>query len=465
MDFNFTGNKIDNSINIKQNHERETNSYLNTDEIYISPKINYTYKLSDKKALQIETYYNFNQAPQEIFFSPNLEIADKRIESQYSKFKNHKIGFKSDLISKTSRNKNDYNISVGYILNKLVYKSYQKSTGTNENNSNDLDYNKADLFAKARYNINYKSLKINSEIKLTYLNQDLSDDKLNQGFTTDDYILEPKINLRYNFKNSFINLSSSYSEKAILDDYLFTNQRLQKTKSLSLLYFKNDLYNNLDIGFFGNYQEKKGNYFANSTISENYIQTKYFYAPQENKTLNLGFNFSKYIDILASTIKLNSSYNFSEFHSIINGSDFRTNQNQFFEQTLFFKTAFLSRLNFENEFTWQKSIGSSDNNLNFENNSLTNNFKIIYKPIENWLLISSYDIFIPNLNDQNQNFNFVDINLNYTPSNKNWSLSLMGRNLTNENTFTKVYTTDISTNIISNNLLSRHFLIGFTWGF
>ena len=478
FDFDFTGSKTNNSINIIQNNNLNFDTNLNTNYNYLSPKLTYTKKISKTKALLISGNYSYSDAPQTISFDPLISFNDKRIASQFSEFSQQNLNLKGQLIAKFNNN-NNYNISVGYDSSMPEYKSFQTNQNNIQTGFNNSNYKKQSTFISSRFKFNFKSLKVSPELKLSHIKQNLINETQQIELNSNDLSIQPKISFRYNFKNSFINLRSAYVEKAILDDYLFSNQvlvdqrtainnlpstELQKTKSINFIYFKNDLYNSLDLGIFGNYQVTKGRFFTNSSISENFIQTTYFYSPQINTSLNLGFNFSKYVDALATTIKLNSSYNLTEFNNIVNDSDFRSNKSEFFEQSLFFKTAFLGRLNFENQTTWQKSITKSENSMRFNNDRFENNLKLIYKPFNDWLLISSFEVFVPEIDDSSQNFNFLDINLNYRPD-KNWSFSLMLRNLTNQNSFKQISTTDISTNVVTNNLLPRHFLLRFTWDF
>lgn len=243
------------------------------------------------------------------------------------------------------------------------------------------------------------------------------------------------------------------------------NLRLRNSHGYSLYYFNNDLYNQLQLNATVSYHKSTGNFFSNQNITETTTQIEYFFLPQDNSNWNISMQSSKYIPFLHSTVKLTSNYSFSNFRNIVNNSDLRKNRNHFFSNSLFYKSAFNFIFNIENIFKYNFVKSKNENQLAFINKSWQNTFKVIIKPDKKWVLVFSSDYYIPNTERSDEQFVFLDVTLRHRPISKRWGASLTMNNLTNENNFEQVQTSDISTTIIGSNLLSRYFLLNFTWSF
>jgi len=174
---------------------------------------------------------------------------------------------------------------------------------------------------------------------------------------------------------------------------------------------------------------------------------------------------SKYIPLIESSFKLNSNYFISNFRNIINNSKLRQNRNQFLSNSFFWKTAFDIPVNFENTFSWWYSKSKNENQLAFINNTLQNKFKIIFKPYKNWFFSVSSDYYLPSTNKKREQFFFLDTSVRYKSENKRWEANLVIRNLTNEDNFEQVQTSDISTTIFRTNIIPMYFLLNLSWNF
>ena len=70
----------------------------------------------------------------------------------------------------------------------------------------------------------------------------------------------------------------------------------------------------------------------------------------------------------------------------------------------------------------------------------------------------------PNLKS-NDNYFFLDYEIEFTPKNKNLTYSLIGKNLTNNKVFTTNSISSFSTNYSSHNLIERYVMFKLTFGF
>ena len=181
--------------------------------------------------------------------------------------------------------------------------------------------------------------------------------------------------------------------------------------------------------------------------------------------MNLNLQVSKYIPYIESTFKISSNYSISTFRNIINNSELRINKNQFLSNSFFWKTALDIPINFENTFNYQYSNSKSQNQSAFINKSWQNTSKIIVKPNKKWFIILSSNYYLPNTNQADIQFFFLDATLRYKPKNKKWEASFVMHNLTNEDDFEQIQTSDISTTIFRSNLLPRYFALNLSWNF
>ena len=185
--------------------------------------------------------------------------------------------------------------------------------------------------------------------------------------------------------------------------------------------------------------------------------------PQDKENWNTNIKVLKYIPLIESTIKFTSNYSTSKFKNIINDSELRQNRSQFLSNSVFWKTAFDTPFNFENKFSYQYSKSKNESQSAFINKSWQNTFKVMIKPSEKWFLILSSDYYIPNTNQSDQQFFFLDAVLKHRPKIKKWSANLVVRNITNENNFEQIQTSDVSKTIFRSHLLPRYFLLNFIW--
>jgi len=346
---------------------------------------------------------------------------------------------------------------------------------------NNFAYSQRNIFNTGIYNFNRRKWQISPSYMVRVLNQNLEqnieEDKQNQN----DFIFEPALNLKYKLNSfSFLSANLSYNQNTNAEQYFFLNQvlinnrttirnlpslKLQNSQRYSLLYFNNDLYNQFQLNANISYQKSTGDFFANQNITETTTQIEYFFLPQNNSNWNMNMQISKYIPILESTLKLTNNYTLSNYRNIVNNSDFRQNQNQFLSNSFFWKTVFEIPVNFENTFTYQYSNSKSENQSAFINKSWQNNFKVIVKPNKKWFVILSSDYYLPNSEQSDEQFFFLDAILRHRPKSEKWEASFSMRNITNERNFEQVQTSDISTTIFISNLLSRYFLLNLTWNF
>lgn len=460
------------------NQTEEFNTSLNTEDFYLKQDLLWTKKLSDKKALQVSLSYSFNDLPQTFNIKPSLFDTGTLNDSQESRFKRTFLEGKATYLG--SEKKDKYIFTLGANLNNspFISRLFNSKEIISENN---FDYTQSNIFNTGVYNFNRGKWQISPSYSFRALNQSLEQNIVYDKQNQNNFIFEPALNLKYKLNSvSFLTANVRYEQNTNAEQYFFLNQilinnrttirnipslELQNSQRYSLLYFNNDLYNQFQLNINVSHQKLTGNFFTNQNITENITQIKYFFLPQDNNNWNMNMQISRYIPFIESTLKLTSNYSISNFINVVNNSDLRQNRSQFLINSLFWKTAFDIPVNFENTCTYQHSSSKSKNQSAFTNNAWQNTFKVIITPSKKWFFILSSDYYLPNTKHLDEQFFFLDATLRHRPKSKKWETSFVMRNLTNEENFEQVQTTDISTTIFRSNLLPRYFLLNLTWNF
>ena len=97
------------------------------------------------------------------------------------------------------------------------------------------------------------------------------------------------------------------------------------------------------------YQKNNGNYFSNFIINENETILNNFYLDEKNDNLNLNLSTEKFVSKLSTTFKLTTTVSKSNYKNIVNTSELRNNTSNNVSNELTIKTAFNTKINFENQ--------------------------------------------------------------------------------------------------------------------
>ena len=469
---------IETPTTIIQNQSDEFSTFLNTEDFYFKQDLLWTKKLSDKKALQLSLFHYFNDLPQTFSITPSLFDEDALIDTQESMFQRTFLEGKATYLGSGKRDKYTFTLGSNINYSPFISRLFNSEETISENS---FDYIQSNIFNTGVYNFNRGKWQISPSYSARVLNQNLEQKIVNDEQTQNDFIFEPALNLKYKLNSvSFLSANLGYNQNTNAEQFFFLNQvlinnrttvsnlpslELQNSQRYSLLYFNDNLYNQFQLNANISYQKSTGNFFTNQNISETTTQIEYFFLPQDNSNWNMNMQISKYIPFIESTLKLSSNYTLSNFRNIVNNSDLRQNQNQFLSHSFFWKTAFEIPVNFENTFTYQYSNSKNENQSAFINKSWQNTFKVIFKPSKKWFFIVSSDYYLPNTKQSDEQFLFLDATLRHRPKSKKWGANFTMRNITNENNFEQVQTSDISTTIFRSNLLPRYFLLNLMWNF
>ena len=467
----FIYENINTNSDIIANNVNFYYSKLNSKNTFLNQKLIFTNKLNDKQALQLHLNHSYNNIPQ---FLELTQSNNNNSLYQNSNFKKNYFDLMSNLIGKKEQSK--YSIIIGYTFNLTPFTSYNNISLS----FNDIKYLTKTLYNISSYNVTKDKWTFSPSYSLRYFYQSLNDNSLSQEAVY-NILFEPSILIRYKINNkSFIAAKTSIIQNSNTEENIFkipviTNNRLsisnnpsleiQKSKLININYYNNNLYKNFYINLGINYQINNGNYFSNFTINETETILNNFFLMVENRNLSFNLSTEKYVNFLSTNFKLKSSYSKNDYKNIINSSELRNNFSNVFNTNLSIKTAFNTKLNFENNLTINFFSNKTGNSTTINNNNFSNSFKIKYKHSDRLFSVISNDSYIPNLKNRDNNYNFLDFSIIYRPSDKKYEFNLVGKNLLNNTIFNQIQITDFSVNTLQNNLISRYIFINFTYNF
>lgn len=469
----FNYEEINTNSSITANTVSNYNSKLLSKNILLNQKIIFTNKLNKNQALQFQLNHSLNNIPQNLDL--NL-LGTINTNNQKSTFKKHYLDFMTNLLG--TKNQSKYSIIVGSTYDITLYNSIN-NLSSSSNNTNLIKYTKKSVYNLGSINFTLKKWSFIPSYSIKYLNQILNDRELQEKNKGKNILFEPSLLLRYKINNkSFVSSKVSltqnpFSEENIFKNPVFINNRIkinntpsleiQENKSISFNYYNNNLYKNFFLSIGINYQENNGNYFSDFIINENETIINNFYLNEKNN--NIGFNLSteKFIRFLSTTFKLISSYSKTKYKNIINLSELRDNTSNIISNEFSIKTAFNTKINFENNATISYFSNKTTNSSDINNSSFTNSLKLKYRHSENLFSVISGDYFTPNTNNKANNYLFLDFSIVYKPTNKKYEFNLIGKNLLNNTSFSQTQISDFSRNTLQNNLISRYVFVNFTY--
>ncbi|WP_425076637.1 carboxypeptidase-like regulatory domain-containing protein [Psychroserpens sp. S379A] len=474
-DTKFTNKSNNNSIQqLGRLHSESLNTFHN---------LSMTSRVHKSMALEAIFLYNYSKAPQVLTINPGTIFnsdSNIELESQNIEFQKHSLQSKIEIIGAKKWFK--YNISTGYNYydTKLNSALLSNSNTYNASFNNNVDYLVKSLYAypKASISVSKKAM-LKFGINLQH-NSLIYRDKINDSeIDRTDFILSPNLSFKYGFSKKFSGFMS-YSLNQLLpeEDRLYpniiqNNFRLFSSNIVDLRYIKTNqirarfkyynFYKRTTIFLEGNYLFNKGNYFDQSVINQDITINSSFYNPANNKSYSLLLSFENYFHFIRSTLTFNTSYTIALDKNIINGSELRDLKNKNLQFSFTIRSGLKSKFNFENISNLENNTfetGNQSNNLT----SIHNQLKTIYKLNKHLHSNTIISFISPDVTNP-VNYTFLDTELVYKSIDKNYQISLTGKNLTNNKKFETLFVNDYSRSVASYNLIERYVLLGASFSF
>lgn len=466
-------NDFSSNSSIVQNQEQELNSNHQTENIYIKQSLFYTLRLDTISAIKFNANYFYNNNKQRLDLLSFNDGEDFTNSEQNLFRKNNFIDIETDYLRKIG--KDNFSFKFFSLLDNTDFNSLlQTSEDLGGQIKNDFIFNKFSLGVLPSYKIVFDKTEISTSINLSYMKLSYEDAINDVALGNQNILLQPSLRLSRQLSNKSSLLASlSHKRAPIPSNYLFLNTILIdnrttitnipsldfiRSNSVNLLYSYNDLFNNFQVSSNINYNVQTGNFLSVLDIDQNTIDLMYFFEPVDFSTLNFSTQISKFVSSLNSTMKYRFGFTNNSFQNIINNSEVRSNSVASISNQFFYKSAFSIFLNFENEATYFTNLSSSNLGPTLTNNSFVNKLKVFSKFSKNFRTSLTMDMYVPNVNDLNEHFDFWDFDFLIKSSNQKWEYGVRLKNIFNTRNFVQIQNNDFSTSVFASNILPMHSL-------
>jgi hypothetical protein len=448
-------------------------------EHYIFNTTNYTYRINDKSALKINGTASFSETPETLTLLTGIDFNTNTLvpnttnnQDVYSKKQAFAINSNYFTRSKKGHKLNTY-IDLNY------FKSTLNTTLTDINDfdiyNNNTEYKVFTPMVKLSYFMKFDKLEITPG-SITALYQynykDLANNASEKG---SEFLFNSNLNLSYKFDQKHaLTASLETKNEAPKEEYLYTNYILKanrllqdnvlnfekrSTNSFNVGYNYNDLFKDYNARLSYNYNKSNQTYFNNRQFFPDVSYITYLLGDFGRESNNINLFFSKYVSPLKTTFTINSSYNKDNYFNVINNSDVRKNKSETYNLNLKMGTAFIGKFIFSNELGYAKTTFSSENFSGFTNESMTNNFSVLFAANERLQFDADLNYQIPNIDVGDNRTLDLQASIDFTNKKKNLNYKLEGKNLLNQGNVNQVNNSDFATGFSTQTILERFVLL------
>lgn len=463
-----------------QNNSQLFLSDLDSRDFYYKQKFTYTFKFAPNKVFQVFAEDAQNSIRQDLLLAPSLQGFQKDNQSIFSA--RHFSELKGLFMGSYKEMK--YSLGLGGTAEKNTLQTFtqnfQNDTVVNRPFENDLLFQKNIFFQNTTFSYKWKRFYWGAKAKLSYLQQNMNNFLENSFLQRSDWLIDYFLTLHYKVNSVALwNVFYHYQPQPFSVNYFYeqpvllsarsrkSNEpglHLQNMQILGTLYSHNDFFEQFLFQLGLNHYIMNGNYFSRIDVQPNQTQTIYFFLPQDISSTTAYFNIEKYLRSWYVLVKGYLSYSYNVYKNIVNNSDLRQNFSHSYNAKVELKTAFKMKLNFQNIFSYSVSRNIASN-ARFENQNLSNSFSVIYRINSSNYLWAGLDYFLPNTQNPQNAYRFVDIEFRHTLKERAIDLSLHCKNLFNESFFEQIQTSDFAIFTYRNNLLPRYFLLSVSCSF
>ena len=481
--FNKTNEK--NRSNLLFNND-VLNERLNSNNELIDQKIIYTHKFKENKVFLITGRYINEKTPQNYSVNQalfnNIFTNNANNSKQFSENKMEFLGVEAHLLNK-KKNGDLLEIKIGNQLRidnlDTRFELYQ-----NENNltfpngyQNNLIYTSNDLYlsAKYRFKLNKFSLLTQSDFHQLYNELENSNTSSNQN----PFFIMPKIGIEWKINDNNKILSSySYNttNASVLDLYSGFVQTGYRSFSKGLEEFNqlnsssailNYTYGSWGDKFFANtflLHSKNNDFFStNSIIAQNYSQSEKILI-KDREFVTFSSSIDRYFKPIKSNLKINLGATKSNFKNMVNSSNFREVKNFNTDYGFELRSGFRGFFNYHIGSKWNFNEVETTVKNSFTDNMSFLDLSFMLNDKFN-IQVQSERYFFGNLDKENNNYNFLDIEARYVVKDNKLTIFLSGNNLFNTEKFRNYSISDINISQTEYRLMPRYVLLKMEYRF
>lgn len=447
-------------------------------------KLIYTNKWKDKKVLLFTARYIQEKTPQSyannrFFYQdlfPSFSIDNIKQTSsnqmQFAGFEAHLMDRKEngDLLEIKTGNKfrNDKLNSVFTLMQE------NNSVVKPEGYQNNLDYLLNDTYLLTKYFLKWKKIGFTGELDFHSIYNRIDDFQGENSFYVNPRV---GVELEINSKNK-INAFYSYtiSNAGIADvnnGFILTNYRnFEKglatfnqtdAKTASMIYTLGNWSDKFFADFNVIYNKNNDFYSTNSLISQNYSLSEKIII-HNREFLSLNSNADYFFKQISSNLKLNFGLSKSNYKNSINDSELREVKNTNINYGLELRSGFKGFFNYHFGTKWNYNEVKTSISNSFTDNISFGDLSFVFSEKFNFE-IQSERYYFGNLDENNNEYYFLDLETQYVAKKNKLIFSLSGNNLFNTKTFRNYAVTDVSISQTEYRLVSRYLLIKMEYRF
>jgi hypothetical protein len=456
------------------------NERLNANNQLFDQKIVYTNKFKENKVFLLSSRYINEKTPQNYsvnqFVFSDLFSENANNTKQFSENKMQFAGVEAHLLDK-KKNGDLLELKIGNQL-RIDELNTRFELLQDENNisfpngyQNDLINTTNDLYLSAKYRFKLKNFTLLTQADVHQLFNQLKNS--NTKSSQNPFFIMPKIGLdwKINDKNKILaSYSYNTTNAGVLDMYSGFVQTGFRSFSKGLEEFNqlnsssailNYTYGSWGDKFFANtflmYSKNNDFFSTNSIIAQNFSKSEKIII-KDREFLSISSSIDRYFKPIKSNLKINLGATKTNFKNIVNNSNLREVKNFTADYGFELRSGFRGFFNYHIGSKWDynevktTTTNSYTNNMTFLDLSfmLTNKFNF---------QIQTERYNFGNLDQQNSNYYFMDLEARYTVKENKLTFSLSGNNLFNTETFRNYSITDISITKTEYKLQPRYLLL------
>ena len=487
----FTGKYNHSDVNDHNNllfNDSLINEKMETTNLLVDQKFNYTNRFQKNKVLLVTGRYIYEELPQnyqidQFNYQELFPEANGVMEVYQASSNKVQMGsLEAHLMDKTKKG-NLLEIKVG---NKYRSDNLYSNFYLTEDNSaryeplgyqNNLKYTTDDIYLTSKYRLGLKHFGLLTTLDFHQLyNQiEIPGDTRHQN----PFFINPLVGLEWliNEKNKVLTTYTyNHTNATILDTYnqfVHTSFRTfakgtgdfnQLNQTSVILNYNYGGWGDKSFAYILLSYNKSHDYFStNSIVSQNYTQAEKIVI-KGREFIMLISNFDRYIKSISSTLKVNFGFTKSNYGNMVNGTVLRYIKNNNFNYGFELRSGFHGIFNYHIGSKWNNNEVITSNKNEFTDNLSFIDLSFVFsKKFEFQLASERY--FFGNLDKDNNKYYFLDAKTRYTVKENKLSFTLSCQNLLDTKTFRSYYISDISVSKTEYRLLPRYILLTIEYRF
>jgi hypothetical protein len=463
------------------------NERLNSNNQLIDQKLTFTNKLTERKVLLLFVRYINEKTPQNYsvnrFIFSDLFPQSANESKQYSQNQMQFAGIEAQLLDK-KKNGNLLEIKFGNQLRTDNLDSYFETLDSNKNStrysngySNNLTYTTNDLYLLAKNRFKFGKYTLVTQIDVHQLFNKFKNTDVESSQTP--LFIVPTIGLDWEInKKNKITTSYFYNttNASILDVYSGFIQTGFRSFSKGLGEFNQlnssnavlkHTYGNWGDNFFANtavvYSKNNDFYSTNSMIAQNYTISEKIIIKDRNY-LSVASNIDYYFKSIKTNLKINFGGSKNNFKNIVNSSKLREVENLSIDYGFEMRSGFGGFFNCVLGSKWNYNQVKTNTESAFTTNMSFLDLSFVFNEKFN-LQIQSERYFFGNLDKENNQYYFLDLEARYTVKGNKFEISVQANNLLNTQTFRNYGISDINISKTEYRLQPRYALLSLNYRF